>query len=91
MDDTVLPVPGSPIQTPPDQRSLGNSPMLFAAHHVFLRLLAPRHPPLALYSLATNHLIQLHLLLSTLFLYSLLSLLNFQRTIYHDGAIHWWR
>jgi hypothetical protein len=30
--------------------------------------------------LATNHLIQLHLLLSTLFLYSLLSLLNFQRT-----------
>ena len=27
------------------------SPQLFAAYHVFLRLLVPRHPPCALYSL----------------------------------------
>lgn len=81
MDDTVLTVPGFPIQIPPDQRSLGNSPMLFAAHHVFLRLLAPRHPPLALYSLATNHLIQLRQLLptSTLFLFTCFFTLKFSK------------
>ena len=28
-----------------------SSPQLFAAYHVFLRLLVPRHPPCALYSL----------------------------------------
>ena len=28
-----------------------SSPKLFAAYHVFLRLLVPRHPPCALYSL----------------------------------------
>ena len=47
---------GSPIQTSPDQRLFSNSPKLIAAFHVFHRLLAPRHPPFALSSLATkNH------------------------------------
>jgi hypothetical protein len=30
---------------------VANSPTLFAGCHVFLRLLLPRHPPYALYSL----------------------------------------
>jgi hypothetical protein len=44
---------GFPIRTSPAQRSVGNSPELFAATHVLLRLLAPRHPPHALSSLLT--------------------------------------
>ena len=31
-----------------------SSPQLFAAYHVFLRLLVPRHPPCALYSLTIS-------------------------------------
>ena len=50
---TVLTVMGCPIQKSPDQSLFSSSPKLFAAYHVFLRLLAPRHPPFALYSLAT--------------------------------------
>ena len=46
--------PGFPIRTSPDQRSVGNSPELFAATHVLHRLLAPRHPPHALSSLLTS-------------------------------------
>ncbi len=46
-DDTVFTV-GSPIQIPPDQWMFGSSPGLFAACHVFPRLSAPRHPPVAL-------------------------------------------
>ena len=44
---------GFPIRTSPAQRLVGNSPELFAATHVLLRLLAPRHPPHALSSLLT--------------------------------------
>ncbi len=44
---------GFPIRTSPAQRSVGNSPELFAATHVLHRLLAPRHPPHALSSLLT--------------------------------------
>ncbi len=33
-----------------------SSPQLFAAYHVFLRLLVPRHPPCALYSLTILHM-----------------------------------
>jgi hypothetical protein len=44
---------GFPIRKSPDQRSVGNSPKLFAATHVLHRLLAPRHPPHALSSLLT--------------------------------------
>ena len=33
-----------------------HSPQLFAAYHVFLRLLVPRHPPCALYSLTNLNL-----------------------------------
>ena len=50
---TVLTVTGFPIQKSPDQSLFSNSPKLIAAYHVFHRLLAPRHPPFALYSLAT--------------------------------------
>ena len=32
-------------------RDICSSPWLFAAYHVFLRLLVPRHPPCALFSL----------------------------------------
>ena len=46
-DGTLLP-PGFPIQKSPDQRIFGSSPRLIAAYHVFLRLSAPRHPPVAL-------------------------------------------
>ena len=47
-DDTALPVPGFPIRTSPDLRLFGDYPELFAACHVLLRLLPPRHPPYAL-------------------------------------------
>ena len=43
---------GSPIRTPPDQRSVANSPGLIAGSHVLHRLLMPRHPPCALHSLS---------------------------------------
>ena len=45
---TGLNPPGFPIQKSPDQRMLGSSPRLIAACRVFLRLPAPRHPPIAL-------------------------------------------
>ena len=45
---------GFPIQKSPDQCLFSSSPKLIAAIHVFHRLLAPRHPPFALISLATN-------------------------------------
>ena len=32
-----------------------SSPKLFAAYHVFHRLLVPRHPPCALYSITNSH------------------------------------
>ncbi len=53
-DDTVLTVPGCPIQKSPDHNLFSSSPKLIAAFHVFLRLLTPRHPPFALSSLATK-------------------------------------
>jgi hypothetical protein len=46
-DGTLLP-PGFPIRKPPDHSLLGGSPKLIAAFHVLHRLLAPRHPPVAL-------------------------------------------
>ena len=39
---------GFPIQTSPDHMDICSSPKLFAAYHVFHRLLVPRHPPYAL-------------------------------------------
>src|SRR6056297_3194157 len=53
-DDTGLAVPGFPIRTPPDQSLFSSSPRLIAAGRVLHRRLAPRHPPSALSSLATN-------------------------------------
>ncbi len=50
-DDLVLPRPGFPIRTPPDQSLFSGSPKIFAAYRVLHRLLAPRHPPFALSSL----------------------------------------
>ena len=44
----ALPRVGFPIRISPDQRLVSTSPGLFAAAHVLLRLLAPRHPPCAL-------------------------------------------
>ena len=53
-DVSTLPETGFPIQKSPDQSLFSNSPKLIAAYHVFLRLLAPRHPPFALNSLTTK-------------------------------------
>jgi hypothetical protein len=44
----ALPRVGFPIRTSRDQRMVSSFPGLFAAAHVLLRLLAPRHPPCAL-------------------------------------------
>src|SRR5262245_27058012 len=44
----ALPRVAYPIRTSRDQRMVSSSPGLFAAAHVLLRLLAPRHPPCAL-------------------------------------------
>ena len=41
-------MPGCPIRKSPGQSLLDGSPRLIAAFHVLLRLLAPRHPPVAL-------------------------------------------
>ena len=51
MDNTVLPVLGSPIRKSPDLSLFSGSPRLIAASHVLRRLLTPRHPPCALSSL----------------------------------------
>lgn len=60
-NDTVLTVPGCPIQKSPDQRLFSSSPKLIAAFRVFLLHLTPRHPPFALSSLATILLTQISL------------------------------
>src|SRR5919199_4493782 len=44
----ALPRAGFPIRTSRDQRLVSTYSGLFAAAHVLLRLLAPRHPPCAL-------------------------------------------
>src|SRR5687768_15126939 len=44
-------VRGFPIRTSTDRSLVGSSPWLIAATHVLHRHQAPRHPPLALYSL----------------------------------------
>ena len=49
--DTVLTVPGFPIRISADRSRMCRSPQLFAACHVLLRLLMPRHSPCALCSL----------------------------------------
>src|SRR5438874_7169896 len=54
--DWPLRQPGFPIRTPPDQSLLGGSPRLIAAYSVLRRLLAPRHPPYALCTLALKML-----------------------------------
>src|SRR5437879_3021558 len=54
--DWPLRQPGFPIRTPPDQSLLGGSPRLIAACDVLHRLLAPRHPPYALCTLALKML-----------------------------------
>src|SRR4029077_18689524 len=46
--DTTSLVPGFPIRTPSDPRSVDNSPRHIAASHVLHRLPVPRHPPCAL-------------------------------------------
>ena len=53
-DVQTLPWTGFPIRKSPDQSLFSSSPKLIAAYHVLHRLLAPRHPPPALTSLATN-------------------------------------
>eukprot|EP00828_Plagiopyla_frontata_P020115 TRINITY_DN256_c0_g1_i12.p1 TRINITY_DN256_c0_g1~~TRINITY_DN256_c0_g1_i12.p1 ORF type:complete len:230 (-),score=-30.45 TRINITY_DN256_c0_g1_i12:5-694(-) len=52
-DVRLLNLTGFPIRISPDLCLFSDSPKLFAAYHVLLRLLVPRHPPYALYSLAT--------------------------------------
>src|SRR6202048_5339898 len=49
-----LPAVGFPIRTSPDQSLVSGSPPLFAAAHVLLRLLSPRHPSCALCSLVIS-------------------------------------
>ena len=44
----ALPRVGFPIRKSPGRRLFSTSPGLIAADHVLLRLLAPRHPPMAL-------------------------------------------
>ena len=46
--DTTSLVPGFPIRTSSDPRSVGSSPRHNAASHVLHRLPVPRHPPCAL-------------------------------------------
>ena len=50
----ALPAVGFPIRTSSDQSLVSGSPGLFAATHVLLRLLSPRHPSCALCSLVIS-------------------------------------
>src|SRR4051812_16260005 len=50
----AFPAVGFPIRTSPDQSLVSGSPTLFAATHVLLRLLSPRHPSCALCSLVIS-------------------------------------
>src|SRR5438105_11543925 len=50
----ALPAVGFPIRTSSDQSLVSGSPGLFAATHVLLRLLSPRHPSCALGSLVIS-------------------------------------
>src|ERR1700761_681292 len=52
--DTTSLVPGFPIRTSSDQRSVDSSPRPIAASHVLHRLLMPRHPPCALDNLTNT-------------------------------------
>src|ERR1700716_3958722 len=52
--NTTSLVPGYPIRTSSDPRSVDNSPRHIAASHVLHRLLMPRHPPCALTHLHTK-------------------------------------
>ena len=61
---------GFPIRKSPGQSLFSNSPKLFAANHVLHRLLPPRHPPSALYSLTINRAGQ-HMAFATIDLYIL--------------------
>ena len=54
--DTTSLVPGFPIRTSSDPRSVDSSPRHIAASHVLHRLLKPRHPPCALNNLTTKML-----------------------------------
>lgn len=56
LGDTTSLVPGFPIRTSSDPRSVGSSPRHNAASHVLHRLLVPRHPPCALKHLHTKQL-----------------------------------
>src|SRR5512138_495194 len=60
----ALPAVGFPIRTSPDQSLVSGSPTLFAATHVLLRLLSPRHPSCALCSLVIRLFIVLRRALS---------------------------
>src|SRR5918994_4926706 len=51
----ALPRVGFPIRKSRDQRLVSISPGLIAAAHVLHRLLAPRHPPCALYLLIVKN------------------------------------
>ena len=53
--DTTSLVPGYPIRTSSDPRSVDNSPRHIAASHVLHRPLMPRHPPCALTHLHTKN------------------------------------
>jgi hypothetical protein len=55
----ALPAVGCPIRRSSDQSLFSGSSKLIAASHVLHRLLAPRHPPYALSSLAINQMINL--------------------------------
>src|SRR6476660_5866128 len=48
LGDTTSLVPGFPIRTSSDPRSVDSSPRHIAASHVLHRLPVPRHPPCAL-------------------------------------------
>ncbi len=54
MNDNLFRLPGFPIRISTDQCLIGDSPWLFAAIHVLLSLLTPRHPSYALSNLSSS-------------------------------------
>ena len=68
-----------------------HSPQLFAAYHVFHRLLVPRHPPCALYSLTNSFAFGILCLLRLNLLYrnwSITSVLFQTFTVWHESCFH---
>ncbi len=95
--DGALPPPGFPIRTSMDLTLVCSSPWLFAAYHVLLRLLMPRHSPYALFSLILEIVVRFtfasypYFTFSVFFALLFLSSITSMRFSMCSGGLKWTR